>query len=383
MLKKEKFWLSCLFTMLVLFLTACGGSSETSNQGNNEESDSNSNEETITLIVASGLSTTHAMYEGFYGPWMERVTEETNGRVQFEFFPSGELVEITQKLEGLRQGIADIAAPMLTPYDPQRFPMSEVTMLPLLESDTYIASRAFKKLLDSDVPVHDGKTFYELEFADKDVFALPIGTTQEYVISTTGHAFNSLSDISGTTLRTPSRITELFATNAELGTVTMAAVEMFDALSRGAFEGSFFSIADWTGYGFQDLFKYSLTGVNFGHFNAVLAFTQEKWDSLPEDVREIMLAAAADLVDSGAAEYENRSDIIMAENIENGGKFVDINDIDPEVKDHFLAGIEQTWYDYIDLLEERGIEGKPLVKLWRDLIVEEGAVVPDAIMELE
>ena len=51
---------------------------------------------------------------------------------------------------------------------------------------------------------------------------------------------------------------------------------MYDALSRGTFDGSFYSIADWSGYGFQDLFKYTVTGINFGHFNGFIGMSKEE-----------------------------------------------------------------------------------------------------------
>lgn len=384
---KKKILFSAIVSLILFVLTACGGGSNqatnSNNNGEGSETDSGSaSEESMTLVVATGLSAQHGWYAGFFVPWMEKVTEETNGRVQFETFTSGELIEVTHELEGIRQGLADIVL-LLPIYDPQRFPMAEVTMLPLTHSDTHIASNAYKKLLESDVPIKDGKTYYELEFADKDIFALALPTTQEYSISTTGHEFNSVNDINGTTLRTASRIHEMYASRTGIGTVTMPAVDMFDAMSRGAFEGSFYSIADWTGYGFQDLFTYTLTGVNFGHFNSVLAMTQEKWESLPEDIREVMVNAYEDLFDDAAEEWVKRADEVIEYSTENGGKFVDINELDSSVQEYFVDGVENTWYDYIDLLEERDVPGKDVVTLWRDLLLEEGGQVPKAILDLE
>ncbi|WP_216831160.1 type 2 periplasmic-binding domain-containing protein [Alkalihalobacterium elongatum] len=382
----KKFKLSIfasLVTIAVMFTAACSSSSETQSNDSSSNDNSTESEETITLRVTSGLSAQHGWWQGFFVPWMEQVEAETNGRVQFETFTSGELVEATHELDGIRQGIADIAAPLLPIYDPQRFPMAEITMLPLTHSDTLIASRAFKRLVESDVPIQDGKTFYEIEFTDKGLFALALPTTQEYSISTTGHEFNAVNDVVGTTLRTPSRIHEMYAESIGVGTVTMAAIEMFDAMSRGAFEGSFYSIADWTGYGFQDLFTYTLQGVNFGHFNSFFAMTEDKWNSIPEDIQAVMLQVAEDQFEPAAQEWINRSDEIRAYSLENGGKFVDFETLDQEVQEHFVTGIEDTWFQYIDLVNERGANGTELVKLWRDLLIEEGGSVPEGVMDIE
>ncbi|WP_078428299.1 TRAP transporter [Alkalihalobacterium alkalinitrilicum] len=381
-------WLyAAVFTMLLIFLTACGGggSEPTSNQDGdgNSETENNDSEETINLVAATGVSPQHGWVSGFFVPWMEKVTEETNGRVQFEQFHSGELVEITKEYDSMNQGIADVT--LFPPiYDPQRFPMSEITMLPLTHSDTYIASKAYEMLLNSDVPLLDGKTFTELEYGDMGLVVMGMPTTMEYSISTTGKEFNSVDDIIGATLRTSSRIHEMYAQRIGANTITMPAMDMFDAMSRGAFEGSFYSIADWSGYGFQDLFMYTFTGVNFGHFNSLIAMTQDKWESLPEDVREIMVNAASELLTQGADVWVNRSEEMIDYSLENGGKFVtSIEELDPEVQEHFLSGIEETWYDYIDLLDDRGMPGKEVVKLWRDLIIEAGGSVPEGVMNLE
>ncbi|ANU14221.1 TRAP transporter solute receptor, unknown substrate 3 [Planococcus halocryophilus Or1] len=348
--------------------------------GDTEGTTASSEDETITLRAATGLSAQHAWWEASMVPWMERVEELTEGQVQFESFTSGELVSVPDEAEALETGTVDVAL-VLPIYQPDQFPMAEVTMLPLNHSDTLIASKAWKKLLESEEELADGKTYSEMQFGDFKVF--PISTTQEYSISTTGHEFNTVSDVEGTSLRTPSRIHEMYAAKTGINSVTMPAVEIFDSLSRGTFEGAFYSIADWTGYGFQDLFRYTLTGINFGHFNSFIGMSQERWEEMPENVQEAMIQANEEIFEPGAQEWINRAEKIIPENEANGGKFVDFADLDPAVQDHFNNGIEETWTDYAALLEENGLPGNDLIKMWRDLLIEEGGEVPESIMNLE
>ncbi|WP_269758055.1 TRAP transporter substrate-binding protein DctP [Thalassobacillus sp. C254] len=313
-------------------------------------------------------------------PWMERVEELTDGQVTFDTFTGGELVEVPDEAEALHSGTVDVAL-VLPIYEPDQYPMAEVTMLPLTHSDTIIASNAWRKLMESDEELIDGQSYREMQFDDFQVF--PVSTTQEYSISTTGHEFNSVNDIEGTSLRTPSRIHETYSDKTGINSVTIPAVEMYDALSRGAFEGSFYSIADWTGYGFQDLFTYTVTGVNFGHFNAFIGMTDATWDEMPENVQEAMAQAHDEIFTPGAEEWLERAEEAIAYNEDEGGSFVDFNELDPEVQEHFIQGIEDTWYEYIDLLEANGLPGNELAIMWRDILIEEGGEVPEAIMELE
>lgn len=305
--------LACALTATasLLALAACGSSAAPGDG------------ETIRLRAATGLSEQHAWWAASMVPWMERVEELTDGQVVFESFTGGELVEVPNEVEAIQNGTVDVAL-ILPIYDPDQFPMAEVTMLPVSESGTVTASKAWRSLIESDQELVDGKTYYESMFGDKNIKALPVSATQEYAISTTGMEFDSVATVQDMSLRTPSRIHEIYADHVGIDSVTIPAVEMYDALSRGAFDGSFYSIADWSGYGFQDLFTYTLTDINFGHFNGLIGMTQETWNSLPDDVQEAMTQAHDDIFIPGAEEWLNRADKMIEYNTSNGGKFASV-----------------------------------------------------------
>jgi len=362
-----------IIALVGLMLVLSGCSEEKSDKAYEEG-------ETIKLRAATGLSAQHAWWANSMVPWMERVEELTDGQVEFETFTGGELVAVPDEADAVLDGTVDVAL-VLPIYEPDQYPMAEVTMLPLSHSDTLIASNAWKKLLESDEVLADGKTYAEMQFADFKVF--PISTTQEYSISTTGKEFNAASDVKGTSLRTPSRIHEVYAGKTGINSVTMPAVEMYDALSRGTFDGSFYSIADWSGYGFQDLFKYTVTGINFGHFNGFIGMSKEKWEMLPESVQEAMIQANDEIFTPGAQEWMDRAEKAIAENETNGGKFVEFSTLSQDVQDHLSTGIEETWTNYAELLESNGLPGNKLVVLWRDILIGEGGEVPESVMSLE
>jgi TRAP-type C4-dicarboxylate transport system substrate-binding protein len=356
-------------------LTACGDDGDAGGEGAEGEQ--------ITLRISTGLSAQHAWWEGMTVPWMERVEELTDGQVEFTAFTGGELVETPDEHDALMEGTVDVAL-TLPAYLPGRFPFSEVTMLPIESSNAEIAGEAWKAMLESEEELADGKTFFEMEYEDAGFTGFAMAPTAEYVISTTGQSIESVSDVEGMSLRTPSRITEMYAANIGVNSVTIPAVEMFDALSRGAFDGSFYSVPDWTGYGFQDLFMYTLEDLALGHFSGLLAMTQETWDDLPENVQDAMAQAHEDVfMDEGVREWIDRTDEVREYNLEQGGEFASFNDLDPEVQDHFLDGIETTWEEFIELLEADGLPGREVVLMWRDHLVEAGGEVPDGIAEME
>lgn len=383
-MQKAKWWMFFSIVVLILVTSACSSNGtltgENSSDDQKDEEEATENTEPITLRAATGLSAQHAWWGATMVPWMERVEELTDGQVQFESFTGGELVSVPGEVEAVQNGTVDVAL-ILPIYQPDQFPMAEVTMLPLTYSDTLIASNAWKKLIESDKELADGKSYREMQFDGLKVFS--VSTTQEYAISTTGHEFNSVNDVQGTSLRTPSRIHQTYTDKTGINSITMPAVEMYDAMSRGAFEGSFYSIADWTGYGFQDLFKYTVTGINFGHFNSLIGMREDTWAKLPEHVQEAMIQAHEDIFIPGAEEWLKRSQEAIEYNEAEGGTFVNFDELNQDVQEHFIQGIEETWYEYIEILEGNGLPGKELAIMWRDLLIEEGGEVPEVIMELE
>ncbi|MCC5857837.1 MAG: TRAP transporter substrate-binding protein DctP [Ectothiorhodospiraceae bacterium] len=338
--------------------------------------------ESFHFRVTSALPPTHGLWVGFYKPWMEQVEAESDGRITFTAFVSGELVRAANEPDALEQGTVHIAAPLLPSYDPSSFPMSEVAMLPLAKSSPHIGSRAWKALIESDVELQDGKTFAELEYGRHGLKGLPATISDEFSISTTGQRFESISDLEGVTIRTPTRIHEIYARKAGFNSITMPVFDLFDAMSRGAVDGSLLFISDWTGYGFEQLFEYTVTDLSLGHFSSLMGMTQAQWDAIPEDLQQIMLDAIDDNIDKGADVWAERRVSTIEESKAQGGEFISVHDLNPEVAERLQSAMEETWFEYIRILEEQGAPGTELARLWRDIVIEHGGDVPEAIHDL-
>ena len=362
-------------TEAVLISMAFVGVSSYANPSDAEEG------EKITLRVGTGLPEQHGIWQGDAISWMDKVEELTDGQVEFKTFTSGELVNAGEEIEAVLNGIIDIGL-FLPSYSPAEFPMADVTMLPTGGADTYVYSKAYRRLMTEDVDLGGQGSFYDIMYEKNGLKAFPIDTLQGYLISTTGASPESVSALRGLSLRTPSRVMELYAANAGMSSITMPAVEMFDALSRGAFDGSFITIPDWTAYGFQDLFTYTLTDISFGTFHGSLGMTTETWEGLPENVQEAMTTAIEETAGSGSDLWVSREEDVVKEYEANGGKFQSFNDLPTDVQEEMLAAAEETWVDFIDLLEERGLPGREVALYWRDLILNEGGKVPEGIEDL-
>ncbi|HZW68839.1 MAG TPA: TRAP transporter substrate-binding protein DctP [Pseudogracilibacillus sp.] len=365
----------------LLIISACGDSNEsTSNEGGQKEG----TQDPIVLTSSFGATDQHFWYRGFLNVLMDEVEEGSNGEVRFERFTGGELVELGTELEALNSNAIDVALSLQAPYDPQRFPYTEVVMLPTLESDAGIITDAMVNLMQSDIEIKDGKTYNELEFTDKGLVAFPNPSTEAYILSSTKKEFESVADFNQSVrMRTASRIHEILADELNITGQSMSITDSYDALSRGALDGIIYTASDWIAFGFDELIKHSITDVNFGHFVGYMALKQETWDTFSPETQQLFEEKAYELVHEGAAITMEEMEENIASNEEKGGQLKSFNDLDPELQKHLEEVIVLTWEKWIESLEKEGHAGKEIALLWRDLLVDAGAVLPDEILNLE
>lgn len=392
MKKAKKFLALLLSATLVLSLAACGGGDETpadTNDGDAAQSTSGVNAygydltgaEPLEIVMTSALNNTHCCYAGFYEPFMDRVTELSDGLITWETYLSGELVDGGKEYDALRDGVADVAMPLTPIYDTSRFPAGDVPQLPIKISTAEICSNAYVDLLNSDEIIADGKTFNELYFEDNGVHFIAHNNPPGNAISTTTKDITTMTDWSGLIIRTSSRPQQFLADELGITPLNVTAYDLYDTLSRGTADGGFHQIPDWASYGLDELYKYAIEGLSFGHFTAGMGWSKDFWDSMPEVYQQIITDAAAELLPAGCEYWDAKTEEVKATVEGNGGKFVQYTDLPQDLQDKVNSACVQTWIDYVEMLEESGVPGAKICKLWRDCMVDNGAEMIDGVDE--
>src|SRR5699024_7736622 len=238
--------------ILSMVLIACGGNSS-GGEGNGEE--------TIVLKAGTNLPSNHMMMEFIMNPLMECIEEETDGRVKFEVYDSESLVRAGEELEALNSGTIDIAIPMYDVYDVSRFPFSEVALLPTLDSNINVNTKAMEIFTTNEEPLANGETFKETVYGKEGLIAWPFATGNSYTIGSVGEPIESLSDLTSMQIRVPSNIHEIFANKLGASPVNISINETFDAFNRGTLDGGFTIVSDWESYGFDEVFTYAVDGI--------------------------------------------------------------------------------------------------------------------------
>ncbi|GKV65225.1 MULTISPECIES: hypothetical protein [unclassified Sporosarcina] len=338
--------------------------------------------DTYKFRLNVGLNGEDANTAAFTTPWMKTMEEETDGRVKFDAFYSEELVPLGEEIRALQDGTIDIAAPILPTYNPDQFPLSDVTMLPLKKSDTLIAAKAYADLIKSDEELQNGKTFSDLEFGKHGMKVLPVQPISPYTIGAVGkHEFKTAKSLQKLSLRTGGRAHEIFVEKLGSGSVSMPWSEEFEALSRGALDGNVRSVVDYKPYGFDELITTSITGLALGHFPFVWLMPEDKFNELPEDIRSLMEDTAYDLSES-TVKLE-LYDQALKDAEAAGIRLVDVSELDSDARELLEKASVETWGAWIEAKEKEGLPGKKAAMLWRDIIIKQGGEVYDSLMDIE
>lgn len=382
----KRLFAAILAVAMVMALVACGDKNETKPNSNsvsgvNEFGYDLSGVEDLKIVMTSALNATHCCYAGFYEPFMTKVTELSSGKITWETYLAGELVEGGKEYDALRDNIANVAMPLTPVYDTSRFPAGDVGQLPIQKSDSYIVSNAYSKLLASDVVIKDGKNFNDVYFEDNGVHFIAHNNPPGNAISTTTKDITSMSDWTGLTIRTSSRPQQYLAGYLGITPLNVTAYDLYDTLSRGTADGGFQQIPDWASYGLDELYNYAVEGLSFGHFTAGMGWSKAFWDKLPAVYQQIITDAADAVRTDGCKYWEDKTDEVKATVVGHGGKFVSFSDLPQDLQAKINDACVETWVDYATMLEDAGQPGATIVKLWRDCMVEAGAVMIDGVDE--
>ena len=332
------------------------------------------------LKISTGLPDSHCWVGQHMNPLIDAIKEGTGGSVTFTPFYDGKLIAAGRELDALTSGAIDVAAPLLAPYDEGRFPLSDVTQLPIYGTDSPMMTRAFQQLLDSDVKLAGGKTFYEYEIGSKGIRVWAVGATSAYSISTTGKKLVQPADFSGLRLRGGSAIHTIVLRQLGATPVNMPAVQAHEAMSRGDVDGGVLTIPGWRAYAFQDVLKYTVTDVAIGHWQSYLAIRDAAWNSLTPQQQQLWDATARRLALENAAHWEaGQLEVVKEAAKAKGAVFVPVGELPEPMQNHIAKAAADTWVAWIEKMEAAGHPGKAAAKLYARLITQAGGRLPSGV----
>src|SRR5699024_1962570 len=278
-MRMKRFMLLSLLFMLMV-LVACGAEDDVDVTTDQEAEDSEVQEQEAHVTEDEDVI---KLSYAFFAPdgtfpavqmeeWKKRLEERTNGKVEVELFPGGTLLTAENMYEGVASGTADIGLNS-TSYEPGRFPLLELSDMPSNYNDAVVASKVTADLIEKYPP----EAFEDFKIIT--TFA----TEPMYIQSKDPIA--SLDDLKGKQLRIGGAVAPVLE---EMGVapVGMSQAEVPEALQTGIVDGYVSSREVLQDLNFAEMVGY-VTEYPLVINTFVAVMTQEKWESLPEDIQEV------------------------------------------------------------------------------------------------
>lgn len=329
-----------LVTLSIMFLLgACSGS-------DNGDSDQ---EDTIKISYAF-FAPAENLPGKFVQKWVEEVESRTDGKVEVEIFYGGSLLEAENMFEGIENGVADMGH-TLPSHEPNRFPLLEISDLVQYQSGE-VASQVIYDLAE-EYPPEPLDKFKTINF---------YATSPHYIQSV--DPIQSLEDMKGKQLRIPGGLTpmlEKFGASA-VGTPQN---EVPEALQTGIIEGNVSSMDVLKDLKLAEMVNY-LTDYPFSVANFTVVMNQEKWDSLPEDVQDVIDEISREMSVQGGQHFDEHVEESLEWSIENEG--LEVLELTEEEREKWLEISTEARQDKIDAALEKGFPAEEYVDRMNELI---------------
>ncbi len=211
----------------------------------------------------------------------EKVEKQSSGRVRFKLYHSKKLYNGKDEFGALERGDIDMSSPSDI-YHAKIIPELGITSLPFLFNNP----ESLQKILDAGL--------WDLGITQKllehNIVVLSVSACDPYQIYSKGfqvlspgHIKGKKWGVSGTT---HSKAVEILGGTPE----TMSSGKLYMAFQKGGIDGCTRPLITGCGRYLYETVDY-LTITNFAHLSSFLCINRKKWDSLPEDIREIMKKA--------------------------------------------------------------------------------------------
>lgn len=219
--------------------------------------------------------------------FMQEVTRRTNGRVTFEAYYSGSLLNAADLYPGLSRGAADIVTGTPQAYNPQEYPLSSI-VVPYLTDNSIAVTDAFNELYKSNAD-------FRKEFEGKGVQMLWAAAFPETGLWS-NKKVSGVADLKGMRIRSALGIAQAFDI---LGAtpVAMTFTEGVDALKRGAIDGMSSAPFDSAvGVGLPKVAKYVSDAGRMGiNSVSITSVNKRKFDALDAETRKVILDLAGEM----------------------------------------------------------------------------------------
>ncbi len=320
-------------------------------------------QQTVTLKFHTFMAPLSNVWLLMHKPWMDKVTKESGGRIQFEAYPAMQLGGTPVQLyDQARDGVVDIVW-TLPGNNAGRFPRIEVFELPFMMNNAEATSKAYWEYFQTECPD---------EFKETQVLALHVHGPGMF------HSAKKLirepGDLRGVKVRGPTRQVTKMLASVGATPVGMPLPGIPDALSKGTIDACVIPWEVVPSVKVHELTKFHTEFDNSGPAlyttTFVMAMNKAKYESLAPDLKQVIDANSGLATSAWLGKTQQSNDPLGRKAAEDRGNT--IHKVPAAVREQFIklsAPIDDQWVKDMD---GRGFNGKKLLARAKELIAKHG-----------
>jgi TRAP-type transport system periplasmic protein len=279
------------------------------------------------------------------GKFVEDVNKKLAGRAEVVHYPAGTLLTASKMAAGVASGIADIGLSHCS-YSRGRFPVMELTELPLGASSSFILTHAINDFYNKFKP-KEWDAFHPLMF----------GASSPSTIQTLKKPVRTLEDLKGLKIRGTGRSGDIVKA---LGAITtpVEMMDMYESLRRGVIDGNMGPFEQLKSFRTGEVLKYHTVAWQAGSgYTFYVAVNKNKWNSLPADVRQVIDETARAYIEPWGIGY-NKQDLEGREFFKQlGGQIIPVSDSEIQ---RWVKAVEPVFAKYKQDMVGKGFKAEEI-----------------------
>lgn len=293
------------------------------------------------LRVGDSLPVNHFFAEQATKFWMQEVTKKTSGAVEFEYYPAEQLGKAKDLMSLTQSGVIDIGYVVPT-YVQEKMPLTAVAELPGTYASSCEGTLAYWKL------ARDNGVLARRDYQPNGMRVMFAIAMPPYQVFSGNRMVDSVSKIQGMKLRSVGGAMDTLVSKLKGVPVRMTAPELHESLTRGTVDGMVFPSASVLSYDLAGLVKSGTQGENFGSAVLTYMISENRFKSLPQNVRDAMLeagdAATRRICAYADREVANDLDKIRAK----GAKIAPLPDAERKQLAEITGAVQKEWAESMD-----------------------------------
>lgn len=307
-----------------------------------------------TMIVATDLPPTHFVSVQGVERLMNCITEAAGDEIDFNYFPSGQLVKRDEGVSALQKGLAQLTFSTIA-AETATVPLQSVTVLPGMFESAVDGVEAWRAAISTDGALKD-----ELESVG--IKPIQMSLLAPYQIMGTQN-YADIADWQGKKIRTTGSALNFLVDSIGAVSVEMSANDLYTAMQRGTVDGTILSFASATPYSVNEVATHMSENASFGTSASWIGMSQEYFDSLSPEHQQIVDECGKTTELELAAWVDENEGRIRDEYREQGIEIYELSDDQLAAFSEAMAPVEN---DFVSRLESRDLPAQEALDLFKE-----------------